>query len=297
MAIVTLTSDIGSRDYVISAVKAKLLTALPGVQIVDISHDLNPFNYPHTAYLCRNAIKYFPEGTMHLVFVNLFDKKPDNLLLAQHKGQYIGCADNGLLTMILEEIPEKVVGLPLEKRSQKNVMYLTDVFIKAFRAIEEKVDFELLGNASIDYEVKNNLRPLLSDNWMEGQIIFVDNFENVIINITREEFEQQRRGREFTIIFRKDEKINKISESYADVPEGEKLALFNSAGYLELAVNKGNAAGLFGLESFSEKYHDSISHVSYRLVYQKVRIQFDTVNDPEGIPNLPIKLSHHTKNP
>ena len=296
MAIITLTSDIGPGDYIISAIKAKLMTTIPGVQIVDISHNLNPFNYPLTSYICRNAFRHFPPGTIHLVLVNLFDKKPENLLMANHKDQFIACADNGLLTMILEEIPEKVVGLHLEKRMHKNTLHLVEVFAKAFKALSEGTGFEELGNPAIDYEVKNHLRPLFGQNWMEGQIIFVDNFENVVINITKEEFEQQRSGREFTIIFRKDEKINKISESYADVPEGEKLALFNSSGYLELAINKGNAAGLFGLESFSEKYHGTKAHASNRIIYQKVRIVFATISDPEEIPSLPIKLSHHTKN-
>ena len=66
----------------------------------------------------------------------------------------------------------------------------------------------------------------------------------MVVNITREEFEEQRKGRSFKIVFKRDEVIEKISETYADVQEGEKLALFNSAGYLEIAINKGNAAGL-----------------------------------------------------
>ena len=103
---------------------------------------------------------------------------------------------------------------------------------------------EEIGDSSVSIEVKNPLRPLLGPKYIEGQIIFIDNFENVIINITREEFEEQRRGRSFKIVFKRDEIIDKISETYADVHESEKLALFNSANYLEIAVNKGNAAGL-----------------------------------------------------
>src|SRR4030095_14438845 len=93
--------------------------------------------------------------------------------------------------------------------------------------------FETIGDKNISIEVKNYLRPLLGNNWIEGQIIFIDNFENVIINITKDEFEEQRRGRIFKIVFKRDEVIDKISDTYADVPESEKLAFFNSAGYLE----------------------------------------------------------------
>ena len=134
---------------------------------------------------------------------------------------------------------------------------------------------EEVGDASISIQVKNPLRSLLGNNWVEGQIIFIDNFENVIVNITKEEFEEQRKGRSFKIVFKRDEIIDKISETYADVTEGEKLALFNSAGYLEIAINKGNAAGLFGLQGFSEKQQGQNQYLNNRLFYQTVRVYFE----------------------
>ena len=123
--------------------------------------------------------------------------------------------------------------------------------------------------------VKNPLRPLLANDWIEGQIIFIDNFENVIVNISKEEFEEQRKGRSFKIVFKRDEVIEKISETYADVNEGEKLALFNSAGYLEIAINKGNAAGLFGLQGFSEKQQQQGQYMNNRLFYQTIKVFFE----------------------
>ena len=93
--------------------------------------------------------------------------------------------------------------------------------------------------------------------------------KNVITNISRKQFEEARKGRNFSIIFKRDEIIDRISETYADVREGEKLALFNSADYLEIAINKGNAAGLFGLRGFSDKATQA------QLTYQKVKIHFD----------------------
>jgi S-adenosyl-L-methionine hydrolase (adenosine-forming) len=275
MPLVTLTSDIGQHDFLAGAMKGRLLQVSEAFTIVDITHYLSPFNYPQAAYVCRNAIKNFPAGTFHMVLVNLFDEKPEHLLLAQHNGHYIGCADNGLLTMILEEIPQKVVALSLEKTAQKNTLYCTTIFAKAFDAISQGKKMEEVGDASISIQVKNPLRSLLGNNWVEGQIIFIDNFENVIVNITKEEFEEQRKGRSFKIVFKRDEIIDKISETYADVSEGEKLALFNSAGYLEIAINKGNAAGLFGLQGFSEKQQGQNQYLNNRLFYQTVRVYFE----------------------
>jgi S-adenosylmethionine hydrolase len=275
MPLLTLTSDIGSQDFLVGAIKGQLLSANSTFNIVDVSHDLSPFNYPQAAYVCRNAIKNFPDGTFHLVLVNLFDQRPEHLLLIKYNEQYIGCADNGLITMILEEVPQNIVALSLNKSAQKNTLYCASVFAKAFDQVLAGEAFETIGDPNISIEVKNPLRPLLGNNWIEGQIIFIDNFENVIINITKDEFEEQRRGRSFKIVFKRDEIIDKISDTYADVMESEKLALFNSAGYLEIAINKGNAAGLFGLQGYTESLNTQSQYLQNRLLYQTVKIYFE----------------------
>ncbi len=275
MPLLTLTSDIGNQDYLVSAVKAQLLQINPDFKIVDISHNIPPFNYPQAAYICRSAIKNFPDFTYHIVLVNLFENKPEQLLLAYHKNQYLLCADNGLLTMILEEKPELVIGIPLDKLAVKSTTYITEMMGKAISQLVNGESIQNIGIPDVKFTEKNHLRPLLDNNWIEGQIIFIDNFENVIVNITREQFEEQRKGRSFRIAFKRDEVIDRISESYADVSEGEKLALFNSAGYLEIAINKGNAAGLFGLKGFSEKTRQASNLLQNQLPYQTVRIYFE----------------------
>jgi len=275
MPLLTLTSDIGQQDFLIGAVKGQLLKTTEKFTLVDISHNLSPFNYPQAAYVCRNAIKNFPVGTFHLILVNLFDEKPEHMLLAEHNGHFIGCADNGLLTMILEEVPQKTVALALDKNLQKNTLYCASVFARAFNELLDGKKIEEIGDAGVSIHVKNPLRPMLGSDYIEGQIIFIDNFENVIVNIHRDEFEEQRKGRSFKIVFKRDEVIDRISDTYADVNEGEKLALFNSAGYLEIAINKGNAAGLLGLQNFSEKQLQQSQYMNSRLFYQTVKVYFE----------------------
>jgi S-adenosylmethionine hydrolase len=274
MALLTLTSDIGNTDYLVGAIKAQLLQINSTFQLVDISHSISPFNYPQAAYICRSAFQNFPEYSYHLVLVNLFEKKPDQLLLAFHNNQYFLCADNGLLSMILEQKPELVIGIPLDRKAARNTIYFAAVMGRVVDQLVQGAPIQEIGNADIAYTEKNPLRPLLDSHWIEGQIIFIDNFENVIVNITREQFEEQRKGRSFRIVFKRDEVIERISESYADVQPGEKLALFNSAGYLEIAINKGNAAGLFGLKGFSEKAGRTESLQQNQLFYQTVRVYF-----------------------
>ena len=276
MALLTLTSDIGDQDYLVGAAKAQLLQINPGFSIVDISHNIPPFNFPHAAYVCRSAIKNFPEYTYHIILVNLFENKPQQLLLAFHNNQYILCADNGLITMILEQKPELVIGIPLDNKTEINTI---TCIVKMGETINQMVNGDSIKNIGlhdISYMEKNPPKPLITDKMIEGQIIFIDNFENVIVNITRDEFENQRKGRNFRIEFKRDEIIDKINECYADVEEGKKLALFNSAGYLEIAINKGNAASLFGLKGFSSKPTKQVSNIMQnQLFYQTVRVYFD----------------------
>ncbi|MEI9959133.1 MAG: SAM-dependent chlorinase/fluorinase [Ferruginibacter sp.] len=275
MPLLTLTSDIGQQDFLIGAIKGQLLQTNPAFSLIDITHSLSPFNYPQSAYVCRNAIKNFPAGSFHLILVNLFDEKPEHLLMAEHNGHFIGCADNGLLTMILEEVPQKTVALALDKNQHKNTLYCASVFARAFNELHNGKKIEDIGDAGVSIHVKNPLRPMLGNDYIEGQIIFIDNFENVIVNIHKDEFEEQRKERSFKIIFKRDEVIDKISDTYADVPEGEKLALFNAAGYLEIAINKGNAAGLLGLQGFSEKQLQQSQYMNSQLFYQKVKVYFE----------------------
>ena len=273
MALLTLTSDIGLQDYLAGAIKGQLLSIHPEFKLVDISHSITPFNYSQAAYICRNSFWQFPPHTFHLLLVNLFEIYPDHLLLAFHHDQYIACADNGLLSLICDGKPQQVISIPLEKKMAKTTLNCTRVLGDSIKALLEGKPFHLLGKETDDIVTLHALQATYSENWLEGQIIHIDHFENVVINITREVFEKHRKGRSFKLVFKRNEEINRISETYADVPQNDKLVMFNSAGYLEIAINKGNAAGLFGLQVFKNEIQAAFQQ--NRLFYQKVRIFFD----------------------
>lgn len=275
MPILTLTSDTGNQDYVSGSVKGILLHHTANrYTLVDITHNLAPFNLAHAAYVCRNVQKNFPPGTCHAILVNLFGQKKDYLLAAKANQQYLFCADNGLLSMMLDEPPAEVVMLPFDKKHPKNVLGVASIIGQALAQLEQGAALTSLGELTTGYEQKHNLKPKSGPDHLEGQIIYTDHFENVIINITRELFEEHRRGRSFKIVFKRDEIIDRISETYGDVPEGEKLALFNAAGYLEIAINQGNAAGLFGLQGMSVASQPEGAYLQNRLFYQTVKIYF-----------------------
>lgn len=275
MAIITLTTDIGQQDYLVAAIKGQLLTLGEHMNIVDISHQLTSFNYPQAAYFCDSAFRHFPKNTFHIILVNLFEEKPKRMLMAYHNEQFIACADNGLLTMILDGKPDKVVGLTLPEDIIPTTLNCSKVLVDSIGDILSGKKLEEVGTMVNHINEKLRLKYVKSPTTMEGQILYIDNFENVIVNITRSEFEKERNGRKFKIVFKRDEVIETISDNYACVSQGEKVAFFNSAGYLEIAVNKGNAAGLFGLKSYSDAIQKQKITLQNNWFYQTVKIFFE----------------------
>ncbi len=273
MPIVTLTSDIGQQDFIVGAVKGQLLSHHEGFNIVDITHFLSQANYPQAAYVCSNAFKYFPSGTFHIILLDFFENAYKNLLIAEHNSQYIICPDNGILTMIAGTKPANIMAIPVQPHF--TLLARTQVIAKAITTIVHANNLETVGEKTETINEKYPLRATIGADWMEGQILFIDNFENVVINITKQEFEEQRKDRAFKIVFKRNEVIETISANYSSVPEGEKVAWFNSAGYLEIAMNKGNMAGLFGLQGFNEKMQLQGASIQNKWFYQTVRIFFE----------------------
>jgi S-adenosylmethionine hydrolase len=276
MPVVTLSTDIGQSDYVAGAIKGQLVKAIPAVSIIDITHQLVASNYLHAAYVCTNAFIFYPAGTFHFVIINLFEKAPDHLLLAKYKEQFIICPDNGILTMIAGEKPSGIISIKITGNNALGVLNCTETIAWVLAEIENGASWQSMGNVITEIEEKYPFRSTVGADWIDSQIIFIDQFENVVINLTQKEFEEHRKGRNFRIVLpaRNDDGIVKISENYASVEPGERLAWFNSAGYLELAINKGNLAGLFGLKRYSGG--TALNTLpNNKLMYERVKIFFE----------------------
>ena len=272
MPIITLTSDFGETDYLAGAVKGLLLKSFPDGKIVDITHWLDPFNDHKAAHVVTHSVFHYPDNSYHLILSNLFHEPASHLLLVKYRQQYLLLADNGLITMILKTNPEEVVALPLDPSRKPHLFYFIEVFANAISLIEQGRKMVEAGMPVSTIKGKNPLRSVITEEYLDGQILYVDAFENVVINITREEFDSQRKSRSFKILINRHYYLERIHDCYADVAPGEPLALFNAANYLEIAINKGNAAGLFGLRGYSE--HNKSKYGESRLSYQMVRVIF-----------------------
>ena len=271
MPVLTLSTDIGQSDYLNGAIKGQLITTVPHCTIADITHQLSPYNYQQSAYICKSAFKYFPAETFHIVLINFFERAPNYILICEHNEQYIICPDNGILTMITGDKPKNIFAISTTANGKSTLLQCTQVIAETIEKIIHGKNLHSIGTAISIIDEKYPMRSASGPDWIESQIIFIDNFENVVVNLTKEEFEELRQNRKFRIVLmRNSEFIEKISDHYAAVQPGENMAWFNSAGYLEIAINKGNVAGLFGLQGYTE----NTPAMQNRLVYQTVRILF-----------------------
>ncbi|MCC7303234.1 MAG: SAM-dependent chlorinase/fluorinase [Bacteroidia bacterium] len=243
MSIITLTTDLGLKDHYVSAVKGKILSELPEATIVDISHQITPFNIIQAAYVLRNAWHHFPAGTVHIMGVNM--ETVDDLRDIQRpyigvscEGHYFIGYDSGVFGFIFDKVPDLVVELSIKEETPLKTFPLRDVFVKGACHLARGGTLEVIGKRKDSMHTLPIGMPAVTDNSLRGMVIFIDSFSNVVYNITEKQFREVGKGRDFTIYFRS-HRIQKISSNYRDVLAGEILALFNSSGHLEIAQNQG----------------------------------------------------------
>ncbi|MDO6604686.1 SAM-dependent chlorinase/fluorinase [Arenibacter palladensis] len=271
MAIITLTTDFGHKDHFVGAIKGTIYKELSDAKIVDISHSIAPFNIQECAYILKNSYKNFPDGSIHIVGVDS-ELTPENqhiaVLVDNH---YFIMANNGVIGLIISEIvPEKVVEIQLPNTIDSSFPEM-DVFVKAASHIARGGKLEVIGRPFKDLKDLREFNPRISDDGktISGSVIYIDNYGNVVTNIQHNTFKSIGKGRPFELHAR-NKKIKEIHKKYSDIinynldksqrkAPGELLALFNSSGYVEIAIYKsdlntvGGASTLLGLD-----YRDTV---------------------------------------
>lgn len=245
MPIITLTSDWGHKDHYLAAVKGRIKSRLPGVDIVDISHEIKPFSLKETAFIIRNCYRHFPESTVHLIAVSTETSTDNSHMAAFYDGQFFLCGDNGLFSLIFDFKPQKLVMLSIGTIQHPTFPTL-DSLVEAAVHLAEGKEIDALGRETGEWVQKTQLQPVVSGNVIKGVVVYVDNYENVITNIGRELFDEVGQGRKFLIECRSEE-VNRISNHYSEAGVGDILALFSHTGFLEIAINHDHASSLLGL--------------------------------------------------
>lgn len=247
MAIITLTTDLGPKDFYQAALKGSILSLLPTANIVDITQEVPAFNISYAAFVLKNSYLYFPKNTVHLIGIDAVFNTNTKYVALRHKNHYFVGPDNGIFSLLFEEQPDEIVELNIMQDVKFLHFPLVDILVKAAVHLAKGGKLSDIGIPVDHVEQRILLQPVIERDIIRGSVIFIDTFSNVITNITKDLFTRIQRNRDFTLYFRKSETITQLSWHYNEVSEGEKLCLFGISNHLEIAINKGKASGLLGL--------------------------------------------------
>ena len=255
MGIITFYSDFGNQDGYVGAVKGSILSLNPRANIVDISHESQPFDIRSAAYNLLTYYNQFPGNTVHLAVVDPgVGGKRDPIIVRTSKYMFVG-PDNGIFSLILENEaysayiidPMQLKKISGYNRGSGDTFHARDIFgpVAALLAKGENIQRLIAGIAGRIQLL--NIVVERHDNRIEAEILNYDRFGNIITNLKKQYLTDIKKTgiaevRYKTYIF------DKISETYCSVATGEPLAVWGSSGFLEIGVNQGNAKQYFNSE-------------------------------------------------
>ena len=278
MSIITLTTDYGLKDHFVGALRGKILTENSEATIVDISHNIDPFNTVEASYIIGAAYMSFPKGTVHLIGVDAELNKENQHIAMQWNDHFFICADIGILSMISKKVvPQKIVAINIHDRLPEDSTDL-DVFVTVASHLSKGGSLSVIGKEINTIKQFTELQPLVAadKNSIKGYVIYIDHFGNVVTNISKKLFIEVGKGRPYEIpllqnrLQKKSNPIKNIWAKYSDISnagkypikdyEGDKLAIFNEAGFLEIAIFRSNPMGVGSASSLlGLNYRDSIT--------------------------------------
>lgn len=251
--VLTLTTDFGLSDHYVGVMKGVILEICPQARIVDISHDVTPFEIPEGAYLIAQAYRYFPKKTVHVVVVDPGVGSLRRPILMEAAGQYFIAPDNGVLAMIYAHEKHKIRVITNEGYFRKPVsrtFHGRDIFAPVAAHIAAGAPPARMGKPVNDYLRPAFERPMQSGKHIwDGRILKIDRFGNIITNFHVTDFpDLDRRSFSMTVGARP---TSILVRSYSESAPGELFVIAGSSGYLEVSVNQGSAAKMLGCHSGS----------------------------------------------
>lgn len=241
---ITLLSDFGLHDASAGVAKGVLLSNIQNIRITDISHEISPFQVKQAAYLLGTAYKNFAKDTIHIVFIDVFSETLPRLVLSSFNGHYFLAPDNGILPLALGMLPQSS-WLCFELSSEKSfgdwLLAIADTInlLQKQNGVETTLQPCIL--KTINTETNNK-----SGGATSCEVLYIDHYGNVVTDMTAAYFNDRNNSGRFRINFMRVNEITTISNHYNDVALGDNLCRFNRNGYLEICVNQGSAASLFG---------------------------------------------------
>ncbi|MEQ1884340.1 MAG: SAM-dependent chlorinase/fluorinase [Bryobacteraceae bacterium] len=249
--LITFTTDFGTTDYFAGAMKGVIAGIAPKARVIDITHEILPYDINQAGFVISQAWTCFPKGTIHVVIVDPGVGSARRPILVEAGGHFFIGPDNGVFSMIYDAVPHKVRVITNTKVFRKNVsrtFHGRDVFAPAAAHLAKGMPPMQIGKIIHDEVRSWNAQPTKigsakTSNW-RGAILKVDRFGNLITNFHIDRFDdvkthaiELRAGKE---------KIRRLALTYSETEIGELFAIVGSSGYLEIAANQANAAARIG---------------------------------------------------
>lgn len=250
MPTITLTTDFGTRDHYVGAIKGVIRSLAPKAEIIDITHEIGPHDVLHASFVLHGIWPYYPEGTIHLAVVDPGVGSERRIILGRYAGQYVIAPDNGLITFLhrTRRVEEMYV---VENRryflpQPSSTFHGRDIFAPVAAHLASGVKSRDFGRSTDRVEMLDIPHSAeITGRRIMGRILYVDRFGTLVTNINQQNLLALGIKDRDPEVFVGGQNIGPIRSHFGEVPEGEPLALQGSTGYLEIAVNRGSAAERF----------------------------------------------------
>jgi len=275
MPVITLTTDFGTKDHFVAAIKGRILSEVPEATIVDISHDISPFDVHECAYILKCTYPEFPKGCIHIIGLESEWSPESEHILAEVEGHYFICADNGVLSILADATTPKKINRITLPNTLPNPFPELEVFTKVACHLARGGKMEVVSQPHHELRDIKVIAPRLTNNGatITGNVIYIDHYGNVVTSITKALFEAYRNGRSYEVVARR-HKLNSIFNTYTEIidfelPKSQRkgpsdfLALFNFYGHLELAIFKSDLKTVGGASSLIGLKHQDIITINF----------------------------------
>jgi S-adenosylmethionine hydrolase len=250
MQLITLITDYGTRDQYVGALKGVILSIARSASIVDVTHDIEPYNVLHAAFVLRQIWPWYPRGTVHLAVVDPGVGSDRRIILGQYGGQFVIAPDNGLVTLVHREMQAEAVYVVEDRRHflphPSTTFHGRDIMAPVAARLANGVKPQKFGRATDHLEVLPvDHRAQIDGDMVRGTVLYVDRFGTLVTNIGDDQLPRGERRVAPEVVVN-DENIGPLRSTFPDVAPGEPVALIGSSGMVEIAVNQGSAAERFG---------------------------------------------------
>ncbi len=251
-SVITLVSDYGPGSPYTAAMLGSAIQLMPETRVVEVSHHIPVFDLTQAAFILRSVYQQFPKGTIHLICIDTSISIHQQFLFIEYNGHYFMGADNGIFSLIFDEVPSKVYKVLPSEYHLHDLFPEKNVFLPFVAKFIQKGDLKGLAEPGKILTEKQGIQAISDETKIKGSVLYVDGYQNAITNISKELFEQVRANRKFKLYYWSKFFINKVSEHFHDGSIGDDVLLFNENNYLVIAINRGRGAQLLGLKPGSK---------------------------------------------